>query len=126
MKEILILLAQSPDFGMYRTNIIHSIEKEEWMKKTKKSSIIDRRVLVDSVRVSYDRTLAKLKRMRLIEGGWSKDVVPLSPYMGTLWSGQCYTLTAEGKRVATEIIQDVLKQVLRFNQLILNGLDDPY
>lgn len=127
MKEILVILAQSPEFGMYRTDLIFAIEKDQWMKKTRiKESSFHERLLTDSVRVSYDRTLAKLKKLGLIKGGWPDGVKPLSPWEGTLWSGQRLILTDKGKKVASEIIQETLRQVLRLNQLILNGLDNPY
>jgi hypothetical protein len=123
MKEILFLLSRSEDYSLTRNHIVHAIEIEKWVENTKEASVRGERLLIDSVRVSYDRTLAHLKKLGLIKGKFPKDLRPLSPYMGTLWRGYCYTLTEKGKVKADEILQEIMKPVSRLNQLI-NALEE--
>lgn len=125
MKEILIILAQTKE-GMNRYNLVYAIEKDNWIKKTRQARQASWRVPLDSVRVSYDRTLSQLIGMNLLDGFYPKDIPKLSPYYGTLWGGKAYRLTEKGKKIAVEIIDNALKESARLNQLILNGLDDPY
>jgi hypothetical protein len=124
MKEILIILAHATD-GMYRYDLVYALEKDNWIKKTRQCRNASWRVPLDSVRVSYDRTLSQLIDMNLIDGFYSKEALKLSPYFGTLWRGRCFKLTEKGRTLAKEIIDNALRQSWRFNQLILNGLDEP-
>lgn len=123
MKEILFLLAQYNE-GMTRNSIVHAIEIEKWTENTERSSCSSERILKDSVRVSYDRTLLKLRKLELVEAGFPKDLRPMSFYDGTKWRGFFYTLTEEGKKKANEIILEIFKPVNRLNQLILNVLEE--
>lgn len=125
MKEILIILAQTTE-GMTRYSLVYAMERDNWIRKTRQAHQASWRVPPDSVRVSYDRTLSHLIGMNLIDGFYPKDIPKLSPYYGTLWGGKAYRLTEKGKTVAREIIDNALKESARLNQLILNGLDDPY
>jgi hypothetical protein len=121
MKEILVILAQCLE-GISRYNLVYAIEKDNWIEKTRQSNFLGR-IPLDSVRVSYDRTLSKLIEMNLIDGFYPEDIPTMSFYYGTLMGGRAYRLTEKGKRVANEVIDKALKESARLNQLILNGLD---
>jgi hypothetical protein len=110
MKEILVILAQTEE-GISKNDIVYSIEKENWIVKTRQAKNGEKkRVPTDSVRVSYFRTLSKLDEMHLIDEFHYDYIVT-----------DYYRLTQEGKIVAQKIIDRVLEDSERLNQLILNG-----
>jgi hypothetical protein len=122
MKEILFLLSRTGEYKLTRNHIIHAIEREKWLENTKESTVEKERLLKDSVRVSYDRTFAKLKKLGLIEGGFM-GYTPFSFYEGTLYRGHLYILTEKGREMADEIIKEILEPINRFDKLF-NDLSD--
>jgi DNA-directed RNA polymerase subunit RPC12/RpoP len=124
MREILIILASAKD-GMYRYDLVYALEKDNWVKKTRQCCNASWRIPIDSIRVSYDRTLSQLIGLGLIDGFYSKEIPKSSPYYGTLWKGRCFKLTEKGRIRAEEIIDNTLEPVARFNELILNGFNEP-
>ena len=124
MKDILSLLSKSEH--MTRNHIVYSIERERWDKISKPSPIVyggRERVLVDKVRVSYDRTLKRLRNLGLIEGGFPPERGRLSLYRGTLWRGYLYKLTDKGRTEAQEILSEMLKLLKRRSRILMNALE---
>jgi hypothetical protein len=80
---------------------------------------------LDKVRVSYDRTFRRLRELGLIEGGFPSELPSLSLYSGTLWGGYFYTLTDKGRREAEEIMEGILKPLLRYSNMLINASDLP-
>jgi hypothetical protein len=81
MREILLLLYKSGE--LTRNDIVFHLEKER-KKALIRSSFASEYLLTDKYRVSYDRTLKHLKELGLIKGGFPSELLPLSPYQGTL------------------------------------------
>ena len=122
MKDILLLLSKNK--VMTRNRIVYSIERERWDKISKPSPIVYQgreRILIDKVRVSYDRTFKRLRTLGLIEGGFPPELGRLSFYRGTLWRGYLYTLTEKGRNEAKEILGEVLKPLERHSRLLTNA-----
>jgi hypothetical protein len=114
MKDIVVILALTKD-GITKADLVYAIEKDNWNKKTRPSKKLSRqRVPSDSVRVSYFRTFSKLVEMNLIEE-FHYDYI-CSDY---------FRLTPEGKRLSQKIIDNVLEESARLNQLFLNVFKDP-
>ena len=112
MKDVLVVLAQTEE-GISKTDIMYSIEKDNWIEKTRQAKNFEKkRVPTDSVRVSYFRTLSKLVEMHLIDAFHYDYMYNYADY---------YRLTQEGKITAQKIIDNVLEDSARLNQLILNG-----
>jgi hypothetical protein len=119
MKDILFVLSRTD--GMTRSDIIWTIEGKRWEKITRRSTAsYDELIPLDRVRVSYDRTFRRLRELGLIEGGFPSELPPLSPYSGTLWGGYFYTLTDNGRREAEEIIEGILKPLMRYSDMLEN------
>jgi len=118
MKDILFLLSRNN--SMTRSHVICAIERERWNNITKQSPVSDELILLDKVRVSYDRTFRQLRELGLIEGGFPSDRGRLSPYNGTLWRGYVYILTDKGRDEAEEIMEEILKPLLRYSDMLIN------
>jgi hypothetical protein len=71
MKDILFVLSKMD--GITRSDIIYVIEGKEWKRITKKSGVANVRIPLDKIRVSYDRTLKRLKELGLIKGGFPQN-----------------------------------------------------
>jgi hypothetical protein len=56
-----------------------------------------------------------LKELGLIKGGFPSELLPLSPYQGTLWRGYLYELTTEGKTKAERIRVELLDSIERYS-----------
>ena len=63
---------------MSRNHIVFSMEGERWLDITKPAWASHERLLLDKVRVSYDRTLKRLRELGLVEGGFLPN---WSPYL---------------------------------------------
>jgi len=126
MKEIIFVLSKSYDYSMTRNHIIRTIENDQWREITRDSQVLHLtpdldRLLIDKVRVSYDRTLARLRKLGLIEGGFPIELGRLSGYNGTLWRGYLYTLTDKGKKEAHKILAEASKTIRRYDELLVNA-----
>jgi hypothetical protein len=119
MKDILFLLSRWDTLP--RTHIIYSIERKRWNKITRPSPIASDLIPLEKVRVSYDRTLRRLRELELIEGGFPPELPPLSGYAGTLWTGYFYKLTDKGRKEAEEIIERILKPLIRYSDMLINA-----
>ena len=112
MREILLLLYKSGE--LTRNDIVFHLEKER-KEALIRSSFASEYLLTDKYRVSYDRTLKHLKELGLIKGGFPSELLPLSPYQGTLWRGYLYELTTEGKTKAERIRAELLDSIERYS-----------
>ena len=121
MKDILFILSKTD--SMTRSDIICVIEGKRWEKITTRSPVVSERIPLDKVRVSYDRTLRRLRELGLIEGGFPSERPPLSPYSGTLWRGYVYVLTGDGRREAEEIVNRILKPLMRYSDMLIDSAD---
>ena len=126
MKDIVFLLSKTD--GMYRSQIIRAIEGKRWNKIAKRSTAESMRDItellpLDKVRVSYDRTFKRLRELGLIEGGFPSELPPLSPYSGTLLGGYFYILTNRGRREAEDIMEGILKPLIRYSDMLINAAD---
>lgn len=120
MKKILFLLSKND--SMTRNDIVYAIEKEQWNRITKTSSAHGERLLIDKVRVSYDRTLKRLTDLGFVEGGFPAGLGRLSPYRGTLWRGYLYTITPKGRMQTQEIIRKTLKPLEEYSSTLIDSL----
>lgn len=115
MKEILLLLYRA---GKLTRNdiVLHLEEKRD--EVFVRSSVASEYLLSDKSRVSYDRTLRHLKESGLIKGGFPSELLPLSPYQGTLWRGYLYELTSEDRMKAEELRTKLLDSIERYSFIL--------
>ena len=120
MREILLVLLKYKH--MTRNHIVYSIGRQRWDDITELSSVSKNRILTDKIRVSYDRTLRRLRELGLIEGGFPPELRPLSPYRGTLWGGYLYMLTDRGRTEAEKIQSRRLSPLEKYSEILMNAL----
>jgi hypothetical protein len=120
MKGILLLLYKADQLTR-NSNVFHLERKTLYSTREEvfvKSSVSDEYLLSDKFRVSCDRTLKCLRESGLIKGGFPSELLPLSPYQGTLWRGYLYELTAKGKMKAEEIRTRLLDSIEHYSFLL--------
>jgi DNA-binding transcriptional ArsR family regulator len=116
MKLILFILCKNVE--LTRNDIVTILEKKRGSVFVK-SRCSNEFVLVNKTRVSYDRTLKRLRELELVEGGFPEELSPFSPYKGTLWQGFLYRLTPKGKLVAQKLKNELLESV-EYYSLVLH------
>jgi DNA-binding transcriptional ArsR family regulator len=126
MKDVLFILSKSD--GMSRTQIMRTVERNRWNRLAKRSTAPTMRYITDLIpldktRVSYDRTFRRLRELGLIERGFPSDRRLSSWYSGTILEGYFYVLTDKGRREAEEIIEEILKPLLRYSDMLTNVAD---
>lgn len=126
MKDVLFILSKSD--GMSRTQIMRTVEGNRWNRLAKRSTAPTMRYItdlipLDKIRVSYDRTFRRLRELGLIERGFPSDRRLSSWYSGTILEGYFYVLTDKGRREAEEIIEEILKPLLRYSDMLTNVAD---
>jgi hypothetical protein len=118
MKGILLLLYKTGP--LTRNSIVFHLEKRV-LYSTKEEVFVKSSadgheyLLSDNFRVSYDRTLKCLREAGMIKGGFPSQLLPLSPYKGTLWRGYLYELTPKGRKKADEIRTRLLESIERYS-----------
>jgi len=115
MKYILLLLCKTE--VLTRNDIVLRLEEKRGKIFTR-SKISEEYVLVDNIRVSYDRTLRHLRNLRLLEGYFPPELAPLSPYQGTLWQGYAYKRTPKGKSIAEKLEKELLESIEDFSYIL--------